>query len=370
MKLIFTGPDPNSPHIDHPGGQLTATKGFAEFAQERGIAIEWIDTMQSNFPVPPLRTRLRRGAARLWRFAQLAKRGNVDGAILFAGAGIGFVERSFMAAIAKFRGVPHLLMIRDGNFVLHYRRSPLARPIVRALLRVPDKIGVQGEGWRAFLAEAGVAAQRVVVVPNWLPSPPRGTPRAPSVDRSLALLFVGWMTAGKGVIELCEAMRLVAARNLFVKLTMVGGGDLLDECREAAGAPDLAGRVDVRGWLPKNEVLEALSQADVLVLPSHAEGFPNVVMEAMAAGLPVIATPVGAIPDSVTHGVNGLLVPVGDAGALADAIESYAKDRRRVEDHGRSAVQAARELHDRDTNCRRLLEALVLDGDDLAAAAH
>ena len=95
--IVFVGPDPDSPHIAHAGGQLTATRGFAEFAAQNDIAVEWIDTAQSNFPVPPARERIARAVSRLARFARTIGSPGTDGAILFAGAGASFIERSGMA---------------------------------------------------------------------------------------------------------------------------------------------------------------------------------------------------------------------------------------------------------------------------------
>ena len=361
MRLIFTGPDPASAHGSHAGGQLTATTGFARFAKERGIAIEWVDTLQSNFPPPSLPSRILRAAGRLIRFSVLALRGGADGAILFAGAGASFVERSLMALVAKIAGLPTLLMIRDGNFHLAYHRSTAFRRFVRAMLRVPDVIGVQGDSWRALLTDAGVPDDRIAVVPNWLDSPPS----LPEMDRprsaTLRLAYVGWLTAAKGVPELLEAMRILVDDGVVAKLTMAGGGDLLERSRQQASLPQLAERIEVAGWLSPQEVSDVLARSDVLVLPSHAEGFPNVVMEAFAHGLPVIATPVGAIPDSVCDGRTGSIVPVGDPQAIAAAASAYAADPSLVEIQGRHALEAARTIHDRTVNCGKLLAALGLE---------
>ncbi len=365
MALIFVGPQPGSPHIAHPGGQLTATTGFADYAAENGFAIAWIDTAQSNFPVPPLWRRMARAAGRLIHFAHAAAAPASRGAILFAGAGASFVERSLMAIIARLFGKPVVLMIRSGHFQTHYRRSAIFRWLARWLLRIPARIGVQGESWVPFLEDAGVDRGRIVIVPNWL-GHPAAAPRVRKLrsDRPVHLLFAGWMTAAKGLPELIEAARLLAAGRCDFVLTMAGGGDLLDQARAAASEPLLTGRLVVTGWLDREALGAAMEQADLLVLPSRAEGFPNVVMEALAAGLPVIATRVGAIPDSVTEGANGRLVPVGDAGAIADAVRSYRDTPGALASHSQAALATAARRHGRDANCRALLAALSLTPDD------
>jgi len=367
MTLVFVGPDPASPHIAHAGGQLTATSGFAAFAAEQGIDIAWVDTAQSNFPVPPLRTRIARAFGRIIRFVRLIASRRSTGAILFAGAGVSFVERSLMAMLARLAGKPALLMIRSGHFQSQYRRSSSTRVILRALLRLPSRIGVQGASWLPLLHDAGVPSARIAVVPNWLSLPPHAPRvRSLSAGEPLRLLFAGWLTSYKGVPELVEAMRQLAGDGLDVALTLVGGGTLLDEVAAAATGPELQGKLEVTGWLERDDLQARFDEAHALILPSHAEGFPNVVMEALANGLPVIATPVGAIPDSVRDGENGLIIPVGDARAIADAIRRYLQSPGLIEQHSLAALATARDRHDRDTNCRALISALSPARDRIA----
>lgn len=358
MRLIFTGPDPKSVHGAHSGGQLTATTGFARFAADRGIAIDWVDTLQSNFPLPSLHSRVLRALGRLVRFTALAVRGKADGAILFAGAGMSFVERSVMAVIGRLAGIPVILMIRDGNFHLAYHRSSFFRIFVRFMLHAPTCVGVQGASWKPLLHDAGVVEQRIAVIPNWTDRQPATAPRAIASSGALRLIFVGWLTEAKGIPELLDAMRIVARHDFAATLTLVGGGSLLEACRIRADDPEIGGRIEVSGWLSPEEVAEALDRSDVLILPSHAEGFPNVVMEALTHGLPVIATPVGAVPDSVIDGYNGTIVPVGDSEAIAAAISEYASNRSRISEQSQHALETARSLHDRDINCERLLASL------------
>lgn len=369
MTLVFVGPQPGSPHIAHAGGQLTATQGFADFAAGRQIAIQWVDTAQSNFPVPPASTRISRAARRLKRFVAAIAAPGATGAILFAGAGVSFFERSLMAFVARLFGKPTVLMIRSGHFQTQFRRSALFRLSARLLLTIPGRIGVQGASWARFLREAGVGDDRIVVIPNWLASPataPRV--RQGRTGEPLRLLFAGWLTAPKGVPELIDAARQLAAEGCDFTLTLAGGGTLLAQVHAAAGEPDLLGRLVVTGWLDRPALAAEMGRSDILILPSHAEGFPNVVMEALAEGLPVIATCVGAIPDSVADGCNGLLVGVGDSEAIADAVRFYIAQPAAIARHSRAALATAAARHARDVNCQSLLDALARSSNDFGGA--
>lgn len=360
MRIVFVGPDPASPHIAHAGGQLTATSGFAAFAADRGMDVDWVDTAQSNFPVPSLRRRIARAGARLVRFTKLIAARDSAGAVLFSGAGASFVERTLMAMIARLRGKPSLLMIRSGHFQTQYGNSAAMRALSWLMLKAPSRIGVQGESWIPFLASAGAERARIHVIPNWLSHPPHA-PRVRTLEPGLPLklLFAGWVTRHKGISELIEAMRRLAYEGADVALTIVGGGTMLHDAREAAERPDLHGRLVVTGWLDRDQLAPLFESSHLLVLPSHAEGFPNIVMEAMAEGLPVIATPVGAIPDSIEEGLNGTIVPVGDVEALAGAIRSYLAAPAEIEKQSRGALETAARRHNRETNCNALLAALT-----------
>jgi teichuronic acid biosynthesis glycosyltransferase TuaC len=126
---------------------------------------------------------------------------------------------------------------------------------------------------------------------------------------------VGRLVPEKGLRELMTALSDLPE----VRGALVGEGGLRHEIEARAEA--LGGRISLPGDRPLDEVATWLAAADVLVLPSWAEGTPNVVLEALAAGRPVVATSVGGIPDVVEHGRTGLLVPPGDAAALRAALD-------------------------------------------------
>ncbi len=122
-------------------------------------------------------------------------------------------------------------------------------------------------------------------------------------------------------------------------LLLVGAGDLRDELEKKARTLGLGARVSFMGL--RADIPEVLSAADVFVLSSDWEGNPLSVMEAMAAGIPVISTAVGGVPELVEEGKSGLLVPRGDVSALARAMSLLAKDRELRGDMGRAAYERA-----------------------------
>ena len=157
------------------------------------------------------------------------------------------------------------------------------------------------------------------------------------------LLFVGRMAAAKGVPVLIHAMARIRAAHPDAHLTLIGDGP--DRAKLEAQVADLglARAITFTGYQTQDEVAAALSRAAVFVLPSFAEGVPVVLMEAMAARRPVVATRIAGIPELVDDGVSGRIVAPGDGDAFAAAVNDILADPVRAAamgDAGRAKVQA------------------------------
>ncbi|SNR66682.1 glycosyltransferase [Paracoccus sediminis] len=153
------------------------------------------------------------------------------------------------------------------------------------------------------------------------------------------LVFVGRLAPVKGVRVLLDAVGKALARGADLHLTVIGDGP--DRATLQAAAAPLGGAVRFTGYRSQDEVAAHLAESDLFVLASFAEGVPVVLMEAMASGLPVVATRIAGIPELVDDGKSGAIVAPGDAAALADAIARLAADpelRRRMGRAGRAAV--------------------------------
>jgi teichuronic acid biosynthesis glycosyltransferase TuaC len=173
---------------------------------------------------------------------------------------------------------------------------------------------------------------------------------------SRRVLFVGRVEKAKGAFDLLSAWVKVIRSFQNARLTMVGpdhtNGLFLHKVKELG----LNASVTLTGPLPSNEVAELMRQSVLLCLPSHGEGTPNCVMEALSCGLPVVATRVGGIPDIVVHGRNGLLVDKEDREGLAAAIVTLLSDRGLSLCMGEVALAFARERLDARKTVSRLIE--------------
>jgi glycosyltransferase involved in cell wall biosynthesis len=155
------------------------------------------------------------------------------------------------------------------------------------------------------------------------------------------LLYVGRLAAEKGIPVLFESLKSLGQEEYDFELTLVGDGTERESLEELARLKGIADRVVFAGFASQEAVRDYLMQTDIFILPSFAEGVPVSLMEAMACGVPVIATHVGGIAELIEPGATGLLVPASDAVALRDAIASYLNDyglREKVSRLGRDKV--------------------------------
>ena len=177
---------------------------------------------------------------------------------------------------------------------------------------------------------------------------------APLPDTGPHLVAIGRLAEQKGFPLLIEAMAIAAPQLPGLHLTLVGDGPLRAGLTAAIADAGLINRVTLTGWQDESQVRHHLSQSTALILPSFAEGLPVVVMEAMAAGRPILATAIAGVPELVTPD-TGWLVPAGDVTALSDAILRLAHTPHdTLTQMGRSARARVMQRHSIDTEAAKL----------------
>jgi glycosyltransferase involved in cell wall biosynthesis len=187
----------------------------------------------------------------------------------------------------------------------------------------------------------------------------------------LRLLAVGRLTETKGFPHLIEAVRILGGRERSVALKIIGDGPMRGSLENIARSGGVAEHVEFAGAMSHESVISEMKKADALVAPSviarngDRDGMPNVIAEAMALGLPVVASNLSGIPEFVHDGLTGLLVPPGDANGIADAVEKIANDgdlRMKIVRNARSLVE---DEFDVETNVSALLQ--LFEGEVIGA---
>jgi glycosyltransferase involved in cell wall biosynthesis len=249
-----------------------------------------------------------------------------------------FMRKSIVLLIARLAGCKTIFHLHGGGFrqFATVESGSLMRRWIRHTLEASSVVITLSEGWADFVRGFAPKA-RTAVVPNSVPLPsPSSVPQEPG-----RILFLGRLEAAKGVFELLGAGARLAASCPALRLVFGGEGDAAG-LRAKAAELGIADRIELIGWAGPQERDAQLARASVFCLPSHAEGLPMAMLEAMASGRAVVASSVGGIPETIVDGGNGLLVPPRDEAALARALEQVLNDgnlRTRLERGARVTIE-------------------------------
>lgn len=293
----------------------------------------------------------------LWAFLQIAwacTTGQVDVVHLHMSFKGSAVRKLILLHLARLFGVATVLHLHGSEFeVFCNSLPPLFRRALVSSLAAASRVVVIGEFWRRFLVEQlGVPAEKVVIIRNGVPLPPRPTPR-PQTNHC-RIVVLGRLGVRKGTPEFLQALSDPRLAHFSWDAIVAGDGEV-ELYRAHAKTLGIANRVTMPGWVGEPQVKEYLASADLFVLPSHNEGLPVAILEAMASGVAVITTPVGAIADLVVDQATGLLVPPGAVTQLANALVSLvgnpslraqmgAAGRQRMEDERQFSIEGAAEV--------------------------
>jgi glycosyltransferase involved in cell wall biosynthesis len=233
------------------------------------------------------------------------------------------VRKLMLARLTRALGAKYIFHLHGSEFRQYWEsRSPsVSRKLTDAFNRAACTL-VLGRVWAEFV-KGRAPESRIVVLPNATVSPAKGRDHLGG-EGPVHILFLGRVGQRKGVPDLIEALARIAPEAGW-RATIAGDGDVAGAQVRIAAA-GLADRVELTGWVGPDGVNRLLSAADVLVLPSHDENLPLSVIEGMAYGLAVVATPVGAVCDIIRQDETGLLTPPGDPARLAENLRRLVAD--------------------------------------------
>ena len=322
MEYVFVGAFGKASK-GRAGGQLTACQTLVGSPISKYVKWSKLDSTMRSIPPPPLATRALHAARRTFSFARMVRPASVTGALIFTSAGASFIEKGLMVLIARAFGKRVVLSPRSGLIPDDLERSPLIRRFARLVLRRCDVVICQSRSWRDFYQSlSGLPSSHFAVIPNWLDATPYLELPGPmaKASKQVHIIYVGWIETYKGVYDLVEAVSLFREPLKNCRIHVCGEGNESQGLRQRVADAGLSHLFEFHGWLNFPEKLEQLGKADVFVLPSHREGLPNALLEAMAAGLPVIATRVGGVPEVLDEDGVGILLEPHDSTALGEAL--------------------------------------------------
>jgi glycosyltransferase involved in cell wall biosynthesis len=281
-----------------------------------------------------------------------------------------FVRTSLILLVARALRIPVVGDLAGADFLNLDGRSPGAR-YCRWALRGVHVVRVLGASIAATLAARGVP--NTEVLSNGIAEPPGARDPRLVLEGPARLLYVGELSEAKGIVTLLGMMREFASSGVDAKLDLVGDWES-DATRKRVLALrdewDLHDSVALHGLLVGDAKWGAFRRAHVLVHPTSWDGQPVTILEAFAFGVPVVATRVGAIPDTIRDGVEGYLMADNSVGELAAGVRSLVADRKVHATYARRARQAYAERFSADVFAPRIAELLEAAAASRGAARH
>jgi len=263
-------------------------------------------------------------------------------------------------------GLPVVSLAVGSDVMVYPDRTPvLWRRLCDTLERVDLPVGVSSSIC-ARLAETGRCRRKPLCVylsrdaMEFTPAEDKTQTRAglgwPA--KNVVAIYVGGLVETKGMNELVLAAEPLLRKHSHLQLVCVGDGPRRDRLTALASRIGRADAVILTGNVPPEEVPMFLQASDFLMLPSHSEGLPQAVVEAMNCGLPVVATRVGGVPEAVVDGKTGLLIEAKEPEQLRAAMERMIVDEAFRLGAGREGLARAYEVFDSERNAERFAEAL------------
>ena len=348
-ELLILGPSPFNKDINHAGGQLTAITNLVKYIENNRISYDIVDTFRSTFPAPSIKNKLI-SSFRMYRELQTKlKKSSYKGAVVFSSYGFGFWEKLFFSLLIERHTTKTLFFIRSGHFMQHIIDKKYNVPIKKFLMNRLSYIGHQGGNWESLYANLGIKKDKLIKILNWIEI----DKYSKQFDNSVVtFLYVGWMVKEKGVKELIDTVLENRTLDRF-NFIFIGGGTLLEELKSKVEKSDST-NIHFTGWLEKSEIIPYYKKADGLILPSHAEGFPNVILEALNYRLPVIATDVGAVSESIIDGKNGFLIEAKNKEELLSSILKLGASKKLREEFSLNSEKILIDNHSIDNNCKKI----------------
>lgn len=315
------------------GGISTVVNGYYAAGLDRRVRLAYIPTMLDGAFLKKLAVAIAaflRFLLCFWRFDVLH--------VHMAAQASFWRKRIFVKAAKKF-GMKVVIHQHSADFDRFFLREvdEKQRKEIKYIFEIADAVLVLSDSWADFFGGQICAPEKVFVLPNGTVCPAEN--KTGYADH--CVLFLGRLGQRKGTYDLLRAIPAVLEAVPDAGFYLCGDGEV-EACRREALRLGVANHVECMRWVGDVQKEELFRRCGVFVLPSHSEGMPMALLEAMAHGLAAISTDVGGISQVLENGVNGILIRAGDTAALQSALIALLqqpKEKARLGQAGRSTIQ-------------------------------
>jgi glycosyltransferase involved in cell wall biosynthesis len=312
-KIVMIGT-----HFDTMGGISSVVNVYRAAGLLDRYGIRYLATHCDGNGVQKLKVAIKAFLTFLW----LLLSGKADLIHIHTSSRASFWRKLPFFLLAHWAGRKTIIHLHSGAFHQFYDKcSPRGKATIRYVFDHASRVIVLSETWKAW-ARTISRNPHIVAIYNPVQVPPVERFQAAATRTVLCLGRIGH---NKGSFDLISATAQVAKAVPDVQVRLGGDGEL-ERASARAAELGISDRLDLLGWVTGADKDRAVQSARIYALPSYNEGLPMSVLEAMAAGLPVVTTPVGGIPEAVTDGVEGYLVEPGNVAALASRLTELLQD--------------------------------------------
>jgi glycosyltransferase involved in cell wall biosynthesis len=325
-KILMIGTSPET-----MGGIASVVKVYRAAGLFERFPINYLTTHCDGGKIKKIRTMLEA----YMHFLYLLVLGRVGLIHVHTASRASFWRKSYFFLLAFVFRVPTILHLHGAEFEAFYENEcgDVRRKLIRYIFDRVSRVVVLSGAWQSWARTISKNVHIVVVFnPVLLPAVTPWDAR-----RRGDVLFLGRLGKRKGTYDLLDAAAKTVDAHCNLRLVFGGDGEIV-QTQAHAKQLGIEGHINMLGWVQAAERQSYLSSAMIYALPSYNEGLPMSVLEAMAAGLPVVSTPIGGIPEAVTDGVEGFLVTPGDVDSLAIRLQHLLQD----DDLARRMGEAAR----------------------------
>ena len=318
--------------------------------------VKTLDSTQKSYPAPPIIVRFFYSIIRIFQLIGTISRFKPNMVLLFCSNGLSFYEKSLMVIVAKCLGSKSVLFPRgSGRFL----KQSWLNSFNGMLLRQADLVLCQGEAVKKFFQSSyGVLGSKLAVLENWTATEEIlevGRKREYLKEDVLKILFVGWLEPAKGTKNIIDVVKHLHKSSLNYEFNIVGDGSEKEELIKNLEVQVLQGNVIFHSWIDQNKLINIYSNCHIFFLPSWREGLPNSLIEAMAAGLAPVTTPVGNIPSVIESNINGFLCPVNDSKSMIKKITLLLKNSNLLHKISITAKNSAKKRFSTKENINKLI---------------
>ena len=310
IRILMFGPDLNA-----TGGIASVVNNWIASGLKDYIDLRYISTIDYNGDGQKCRKIF--NALRAYYIYLFINKSEYDLVHLHLASRMSFYRKLIIFIIAKLKRDKIIVHLHGAEFEKFYFSGyKLRKSLIKWIFNSSSIVIVLSTQWEKFVQRICQSAEICILYNGANPDLFIPFKR---VSKRINILFMGELGSRKGTYDLVQAFSEV--HNKIPKSNLILGGDgEIFEMKKIINQLGIQERVEVKGWLSGKEKIDAFREADIYVLPSYNEGLPVSVLEAMAAGLPIISTPVGGTPEAVLSGENGILLDPGDIYQLGNAL--------------------------------------------------